>query len=108
MELFEDATFDIGTSLERYALNRVNVRDAGVDILAEPTNVDTTQAELINPYTVFAREGGAPTHATQMVIQFEYILKPNTAYILSLTNASTNEASIDRLGVFWYWYVQRD
>ena len=110
--LKEETTFDPDAQdeqdkLKTWALNRIDVRDSGLEIWDADPGEDDDTIDLL-PNRIRGASGGGPAAGRTPVSDkddYEWILKPDTKYGLVLEN--TGAETIKFLEVIWVWYREK-
>jgi hypothetical protein len=97
--VYEAATISAGTALAAYNNNRNSAKETTATVTHTPT---VTATGTINPIKKFLGSGtpGIPIGALENT-RNELILKPNTEYLIRLTNTSGSAADLG-ICVFYY------
>ena len=109
VKIFEDADFDDENADEipAYAMNRTNVKDAGMKLYNAELAPELEEATLIGENVLQGLEEGAGNRLVGSPAAddntLEYIYKPNSKYVLELENI--DDTTIEFMNVYWFWYV---
>lgn len=112
VKIYEGADFDDENTEEipAYAMNRVNIKESGMNLCNSTIVPDLTNADVIGDYTLQGVETGAGNrpigNPSSEDNTLEYIYKANEKYVLELENVGAE--AIDFLSLYWYWYVERE
>jgi len=84
--------------------NLVSTNTTGVEIKKTPTYTDSETGEVLDTIEVLgtATNQSITADSASRSVNFEYVLKPNTYYVLKFTNESSATASSVKLFMFWY------
>lgn len=100
-QVFETPTYTGGTTASIYNLNRV-LPNAPLSSIVTGVTTTVTGVQISAPTYAFGADTSAPkTVGTFATAGIERVLKPNTAYLLRITN---NDASACKIAVYTTFY----
>ena len=85
---FEDATFSSGTALAINPYNRINTKSFKCSAVKSPT-VTAEGNQFANTYIAGSTGIGGTRSGADASVQNEYVLKPNTKYLIKFANGSS-------------------
>ncbi len=103
LSLFEGGTLTDGTTLlsNQHNANRLSAKEAQMKIYDNPTNVDVEGALRLECVYLPGDGQGALAGGDDFGGAIEWVLKPNTTYLVRLKN---DAAATNKINIEWYWY----